>query len=448
MGKGSKVIGTLFLLLGIGCFAMYFLMGDKFTNYKVVFDSNGGNNIPEQVIKIGEKATKPMDPTKENNEFIEWQLDGKAYDFTSIVPGDITLKALWKEIVSHSVKVTLEEKEYIASIRDGEQLTIESLNAPVKDGYLIKLYNKDKEAYDLTEPVTADIELTAEYLEIKTYTVTFNSDGGSKVDAVKVKTDETIKEPKTTKDGYIFDGWYLGETKFDFKTTIISDITLKARWNDGPKVNVIFKVDGTVYKTVSTKENTKVTKPSNPTKQGYRFIEWQLDGKAFDFNTKITSEITLNAYFEEATSFKVTFNSDGGSSVKAQEVTDKVTKPGNPTKNGYKFVRWELNGQEFDFNTTVTSDITLKAIWEKEKPKYTVRFNDENGNEITTQNVEEGSKATKPSDPVRSDYRFVGWLYNNVTFNFDTPITQNIVLTARFERINADISTEEETNNN
>ncbi len=67
------------------------------------------------------------------------------------------------------------------------------------------------------------------------YTVTFDSNGGSKVESIKARRGNTIKEPTApTKDGYIFDGWYKDSgftTKFNFaSTTIIKDTTLYAKW--------------------------------------------------------------------------------------------------------------------------------------------------------------------------------------------------------------------------
>jgi uncharacterized repeat protein (TIGR02543 family) len=441
MGKGAKIIGTLFLVLGIACIALYFVMGDKFSNHKVVFDSKGGTAITEQIVKKGEKAVKPVDPVKENSDFIEWQLGGVAYNFNSVVDKDITLVAAWNEFVNRVVKVNLEGNDYTTNVRDGQTVNLDALNLPSKDGYYIKFTNENNEEVNINNPVTSDMNLTAQYVQIVTYTVKFNSNGGSKVDDVKVNEGTTVTEPTSTRDGYILDGWYLGEQKFDFSTPITKDITLKARWNDGPKINVIFKVDDTVYKTVPTKENTTVSKPSNPTKKGYRFVEWQLDGNAFDFKTKITAEITLTAKFEEVTTAKVTFNKDNGSSneVKTVNVGDKVSKPSDPKKSGYKFKEWQLNGKAFDFNTAITEDITLKAIYEQEKAKYTVTFRNDDNTEIATKTVEEGSKVTKPTDPTKDGYRFIEWVYNHAAFNFDTPITQNIVLTARYEKINADV---------
>ncbi len=66
------------------------------------------------------------------------------------------------------------------------------------------------------------------------------------------------------------------------------------------------------------------------------------------------------------TAHKVTFDSDGGSDVASVEVDDKekVTEPTAPTKPGYVFKYWSLDGtDEFNFDTAITDDITLKAVW-------------------------------------------------------------------------------------
>lgn len=61
----------------------------------------------------------------------------------------------------------------------------------------------------------------------------------------------------------------------------------------------------------------------------------------------------------------VTFNSNGGSAVASQEVSNGGTasEPSAPTKEGYTFVKWQLNGVDYHFTETVTEDITLDAIW-------------------------------------------------------------------------------------
>ena len=435
MKKKSNIIGIMLLILAVLCIGMYFVYGEKFSDYKVVFDSDGGSTVLTQTVKNGDKVVKPDNPTKENSDFIEWQLNGQAYNFDNIVEDDITLKAIWQVYNMFNVKVTLEENEYSATVREGEQLNIDSLGMPSKEGYRIVLYTESNEEYNVTVPITSELTLIGKYIEIKKYTVKFDANGGKKVSDVKVVDGETVQEPTTTRDGYVFDGWYLGNTKYDFTTPVTKAITLKAKWNEAGKVTVTFAVDGNVYKTSSVKENTKVSKPSNPTKKGYKFVEWQLNDSAFDFNTKITEEITLTAKFEETKAYTVKFDSDGGSTVKSQEVSvgGKVTKPDDPTKKEYVFVEWQLNGKTYDFKKEVVEDITLKAKWDKEKNKYTVKFIDSEKKELaSSQTVVEGEKATKPTDPTKDGYKFDSWLLDNVTFDFSTPITKDITLTAHF----------------
>ena len=43
----------------------------------------------------------------------------------------------------------------------------------------------------------------------------------------------------------------------------------------------------------------KVTKPADPTKEGYTFDGWFVDDKAYDFNSAVTANITLTAKFTE-----------------------------------------------------------------------------------------------------------------------------------------------------
>ena len=62
------------------------------------------------------------------------------------------------------------------------------------------------------------------------FTVTFDSDGGSAVTAQKVLNSPAIKPADPTKNGYLFVGWYLGDTQYTFDTKITTDITLKAHW--------------------------------------------------------------------------------------------------------------------------------------------------------------------------------------------------------------------------
>ena len=71
--------------------------------YTVTFDSNGGSAVSSQTVVSGKKATKPANPTREGYTFVQWTLNGNAYDFNSSVTKNITLVATWKQNVVEPV---------------------------------------------------------------------------------------------------------------------------------------------------------------------------------------------------------------------------------------------------------------------------------------------------------------------------------------------------------
>lgn len=89
--------------------------------------------------------------------------------------------------------------------------------------------------------------------EKQTVTVTFDTDGGTKVELQTVEKGENAVEPSApTKDGYTFDGWYLNGEKFDFSKNLDKDITLEARWTKVVNSEVDDKDTFTLSKTKIT----------------------------------------------------------------------------------------------------------------------------------------------------------------------------------------------------
>lgn len=104
--------------------------------------------------------------------------------------------------------------------------------------YKLKIYAKDEFGNE-TEPM--DVNLNILQSESVMYVVTFNSNGGSDVDQVKVPEGNTVTEPTMpTRDGYTFAGWYVGNNKYDFTAGVTSNITLTAKWSkNGSTTNPI-----------------------------------------------------------------------------------------------------------------------------------------------------------------------------------------------------------------
>ena len=133
--------------------------------------------------------------------------------------------------------------------------------------------------------------------------------------------------------------------------------------------SVSFDSDGgSAVATQNVEDGGVATEPTNPTREGYTFVEWQLDGSAYDFSTTVSADIELVAVWEAnaVDTFTVSFDSDGGSAVTSQTVNDGAvaTEPTDPTKEGFTFVEWQLDGSAYDFSTAVSADIELVAVWE------------------------------------------------------------------------------------
>ena len=221
--------------------------------YTVTYNAYGGFPTPdEQHVKSGEKAVLPVEPTLKGYTFAFWYLgedeqNATAYDFDTPVTENITLTAKW-EINKYTVtfdsyggsKVDPQVVEYGLYAQEPEEPTLKGFT------FAYWYLDDENEAYDFdTTPITEDITLTAKW-EINKFKVTFDTDGGEPIpDDQFVEWGLFVEEPTTepTKTGYTFDGWYLGDEKYDFSAAVEQNITLTAKW-EAKKANVhlmIFK---------------------------------------------------------------------------------------------------------------------------------------------------------------------------------------------------------------
>ena len=221
-----------------------------YTSAVISYDPNGGSGTaPANVTKVpGESFSTAENPfTLVGSDFIGWNTaadgNGTSYGTNASVTVTqdmgpvITLYAQWKV------------NTYTVVFRDGETVlstvTVEygkAVSQPAaltKDGYdFLGWYNGDV-AYDFTSAVTADLTLDARW-QIKTYTVTFNSDGGSAVPSQTVEHGKTaVKPADPTREGsYTFLGWFNGDTSYDFDLPVTADLTLTARWASTGSVTI------------------------------------------------------------------------------------------------------------------------------------------------------------------------------------------------------------------
>ncbi len=192
-------------------------------------------------------------------------------------------------------------------------------------------------------------------------------------------------------------------------------------------------------KTVNSGET--VQKPANPTREGYVFVCWLLNGEEFSFDTPITSDITLVAKWVEVTSsLTATFVFANGQNDLVCDIVDgKVEEIAEPTREGYVFKFWAIAGENvpFDFNTTVTESIVLVAQWQKKTSSVTVTYVYGNGQDNLVRNVV-GGKVVEIASPSREGFVFLHWSLSGETtpFDFNSTVTESIVLIAQWREKN------------
>ncbi len=256
-------------------------------------------------------------------------------------------------------------------------------------------------------------------------------------------TESDLSSPKE-KEGYVFEGWYR-DAEFTTKITKVGasetgDITVYGKWVAQYTVTFDTK-GGSTIASQEINEGEKVAKPEkDPEKTGSIFGGWYSDKdctQEYDFNTDVTSNITL--YAKWITQYTVTFDTKGGSTIASQEINEgeKVTRPEkDPEKTGSIFCGWYGDKdctQEYDFNTDVTSNITLYAKW---IAQYTVTFDTKGGSTIASQEINEGEKVARPEkDPEKTGSIFGGWYSDEgctKEYDFNAVVTGDIKLYAKW----------------
>lgn len=202
------------------------------------------------------------------------------------------------------------------------------------------------------------------------------------VPSQEVSAKSVINIPENPeREGYTFEGWYKDEDltePFDFKTLIVSDTILYAKWSKNTVFySVTFEYDDGSEVVVSVKEATMVEEPSDPDKVGYLFDGWydSETSELFDFSTPIVKDVVLKARWIEDvfgdSEYMVTFVwndgvTDGVYDTQLISPNKKVSKPIDPEKEKYSFLGWYLDPttvEKFDFSTRITSDTILYAKW-------------------------------------------------------------------------------------
>jgi len=343
--------------------------GEEFTNPNITkFDNN--NTFPIELIDL----------EKEEYEFFGFYTDS-AYtnEITEIteVFNQSTLRIYIKaNVKTYAISyVNLDGATHAnpASIAK-KDLPYELLPA-TKEGYTFTGWYYENVELDEPLLITKIEDLSMLILSprftINSYTITFDTKGGSEVTTLIGDYHEEVAVPSNpTKTGYSFAGWYLNledEEPYEF-TTYSSNITLYAKW-DLSVFTIIYKnVEGSTHtnlETITINDLPYVLLPA--TKEGYTFTGWYYENVELDEPLLITkiedfSMLILSPRFQINT-YTITFDTTGGS--KIDNITDTygstITWPANPTKEGHTFNGWNKSIIE----TLPSANVEVKASWLK-----------------------------------------------------------------------------------
>lgn len=217
--------------------------------------------------------------------------------------------------------------------------------------------------------------------------------------------------------------------------------------NNLPKqVEVTYKVDYTEFK-VTLDTGKSLSKPSDPEKDGYKFIGWYNGDILWDFEKDVVNEdLTLTAKFEkvqeEASFAVINLVSESGEVLRTFETSLNEPIPlfrVNKAAKGYNVVGYTYNGKPWDIeNDLVKEDMDL--VMNLELIKYTISYYDDGklleGLEPSEYTVESSASIDLPEAPKKEGYEFIGWFFGTTrVVTFFSSDAENKVYTAKYQKI-------------
>ena len=343
--------------------------------YTITFDSNGGSSVSPITQEYGTQVTAPDTPMKTGHTFISWMENNEEASIPTTMPKrDVNLIAQW-EVNEYTITFNSNGGSEVATITKAYGTAVTAPTAPTRTGYTFASWKLNGTNYAFTIMPAENITLTASWTAdsnisytVEHYKAELNGSypvTPSETENLKGSTGTTVNATAKSYIGFTYDSNQNG-TVSSGTVTADGGLVLKlyytrnsytVTWNgNGGTVNT----DGAT--TGSVKYGSTITKPTNnPTKTGYTFNLWS----GFTENMTMPAADTIFTADWTAKQYTITFDSAGGSAVAAitKNYGTTVTAPVAPTKDGYNFVGWQLNGNNYAFTTMPAEDITLVAVW-------------------------------------------------------------------------------------
>lgn len=395
------------------------------------YDANGGAGAPAaqtQTVAAGQNAVFTISsgvPAFDGHTFLGWSLDKDAYAADYQPGGSITLStsdtlyAVWEEETADTFTVTYTvtytdgvdgvvvfADDIHPNLTEGTATPPFSGGTPTRPGYVFKGWSPTVPA-----TVTADATYTAQWeketpkpgnVHIYIYragnlskpAVSTNLDAnvGDVLDLGKLD----INDYYASSHGFEAAGWFNDGGFNDYKAgrnpSALAELTVSGGWQ-----NLIAVV--TDYQRVIVKS----------------VVDGNKDDAADIFDEKVLTGTDLITFLE--------------ANVVIQDMEGHTLE---------KWYNWDWYGHKFGADTPVTGWTNVYVNYVPNE--YTVTFDTANGDTPSTVSVKHGQTVVRPADPIKDGCNFVGWFdaAGNI-FDFDTPITSDTTLTAKWERADGNI---------
>ena len=392
--------------------------------YTVTFDKNDVLAAdPEPATKdvtydgtYGELAVT----TKTGYEFAGWWKDptaepedGEVTAFTEVkITGPQTLYAHWAPVTTtarfHGNGGTPEVSE-VTQTYDAKYVLPED---PVREGYVFKGWWTDPEA---GEQVTTDTPVTAvtdqdlhAHWEIGTFTITFDSDGGSTVAPVTQEYGTKVTAPEDpVREGYTFVQWNKDGSKYEFTTMPGEDVSLKAVWKINRHTITFDSNGGSAVAPITQDYGTKVKAPEDPVREGYTFVQWNRDGVKYEFGTIPDEDVALEAEWK-INQYTITFDLGNGKTVTVtQDYGTPVKAPQIPAWEHHTCHGWDVPVPA----TMPAGDMIISAVWTVDA--FNISYDLDGGVLIDPKTQYTTYEDFVLDVPERYSYDFLGWTGSN-----------------------------------
>ena len=193
--------------------------------------------------------------------------------------------------------------------------------------------------------------------------VSFNTNGGSIVETVKVKKNDKVLKPQDpVKEGHTFLGWYYQGQEWSFiGYSVTEDITLEAKWQIN-QYTITFDTDGgTQIPSITQDYGTEVKKPEEPVKKYANFLGWEVEFPI----TMPAENIVVKAIWDDYGEYKIETNEyeiDGTTIVKYTGDKKEIIIPAYYIKNGEKINITTIGNDAFSNNNSIEKITILDNI--------------------------------------------------------------------------------------